>query len=494
MEPVPRSPAPSQNALSAGDFLRHPRVLACLERLRKQEEAHGKLVVSDVLDAAGHQYVNLVQKGGGVLGVALVGYTYILEQAGIRFLRLAGTSAGAINTALLAVIDEKPDPKSEAILELLCKLELFALVDGHPTARWFIKKLIVHRDFAGRLKTGTLLLAGLAGGSIAVSLLGLGLEAKYPLAAAVTPIAFLLSGAFLGLAAALAFFASRLMARFNNAGLGINPGNYFYDWIKDRFEENQVFTASDLNRKAQNTPELHLREERQAGDLSGLQGDVTFIASEIVTGNKIQFPRMAGLFRREEELDELQPAGFVRASMAIPIFFESYFINDIPHDDATVKAKWEQTFGIPPPPAVRLVDGGLLSNFPINLFFNPQVPVPRLPTFGIDLDDTGSAPKPPDDGFWELPVYLGKMLSALRSHYDKDFLQQHAVYQKGVGKIDLSKFNWLNFFLSDDDKKELFFKGAEAATDFLLQFDWPQYKEDQRVFRRKYYPQNQNQL
>ncbi|MBK8880120.1 MAG: hypothetical protein IPN74_16785 [Haliscomenobacter sp.] len=93
----------------------------------------------------------------------------------------------------------------------------------------------------------------------------------------------------------------------------------------------------------------------------------------------------------------------------------------------------------------------------------------------------------------ELPVYLGKMLSALRSHYDKDFLQQHAVYQKGVGKIDLSKFNWLNFFLKDDDKKELFFKGAEAATDFLLQFDWEQYKEDQKAFRQQLYPENPHQ-
>ncbi|MBK6948983.1 MAG: hypothetical protein IPH16_13865 [Haliscomenobacter sp.] len=323
--------------------------------------------------------------------------------------------------------------------------------------------------------------------------MGLGLKAEYPWAAAATPIAFLLSGVFLGLAGALAFLGNRLLTRFNNAGLGVNPGNYFYDWIKDRFEENGVRTVSHLNRKAETGPELHLRGGRSDANLRNLKGDVAFIASEIVTGNKIQFPKMAGLFRGEAGIDELQPAGFVRSSMAIPIFFESYFINDIPQEDPVVVEKWEQTFGIPPPVSVRLVDGGLLSNFPINLFFNPQIQVPRLPTFGIDLDDTGSAAKPPDDGFWELPVYLGKMLSALRSHYDKDFLQQHAVYQKGVGKIDLSKFNWLNFFLKDDDKKELFFKGAEAATDFLLQFDWEQYKEDQKAFRQQLYPENPHQ-
>ena len=57
---------------------------------------------SDIEDANGNQYVDLVQEGGGVLGVALVGYTYILEKAGIRFMSLAGTSAGAINTMMMA--------------------------------------------------------------------------------------------------------------------------------------------------------------------------------------------------------------------------------------------------------------------------------------------------------------------------------------------------------------------------------------------------------
>ena len=52
---------------------------------------------SDVIDAEGHQYVDLVMQGGGMLGIALVGYTYVLEQVGLRFLGLGGSSAGAIN-------------------------------------------------------------------------------------------------------------------------------------------------------------------------------------------------------------------------------------------------------------------------------------------------------------------------------------------------------------------------------------------------------------
>src|SRR5688500_7820363 len=100
---------------------------------------------SDVEDAGGFQYVDLVQEGGGVLGIALVGYTYVLETAGIRFFSLAGTSAGAINTMMLASIGKIEDAKSEAILAVLSKKNLFDLVDGEPTIKKLIQKFI-HKE------------------------------------------------------------------------------------------------------------------------------------------------------------------------------------------------------------------------------------------------------------------------------------------------------------------------------------------------------------
>ncbi|MGH7505457.1 MAG: patatin-like phospholipase family protein, partial [Longimicrobiales bacterium] len=71
---------------------------------------------SDILDAEGHQYVDLVLEGGGMLGIALVGYTYVLEQAGIRFLRLGGTSAGAINALLLAALESREHAKTDEVV------------------------------------------------------------------------------------------------------------------------------------------------------------------------------------------------------------------------------------------------------------------------------------------------------------------------------------------------------------------------------------------
>ena len=65
-----------------------------LKTLREENELDFHF--SDILDEQGNQYVNLVQEGGGTLGIALLGYIYVLEEMGIRFLNLAGTSAGAI--------------------------------------------------------------------------------------------------------------------------------------------------------------------------------------------------------------------------------------------------------------------------------------------------------------------------------------------------------------------------------------------------------------
>src|SRR3954467_7728098 len=129
------------NSISIEDFTQQSEVIECLRQLEARYGKGGEnLIVSDVVDSDGHQYVNLVQKGGGVLGVALVGYTYILEQMNIRFIRLAGTSAGAINTALMTVIGgsaenintdgkteklvkgDKKKAKSEEILKVICAL------------------------------------------------------------------------------------------------------------------------------------------------------------------------------------------------------------------------------------------------------------------------------------------------------------------------------------------------------------------------------------
>ncbi len=290
---------------------------------------------------------------------------------------------------------------------------------------------------------------------------------------------------------------------FKNAGFGINPGDFFYDWIKDRLLENNIKTVSDLQ-DAASTPveDLHLRVHNKEGT-NDLNGDVTFIASEIVSENKIEFPKMSGLFR--ENINDLQPAGFVRASMSIPIFFESYFITNIPCTEPGIKKQWEDLLGeTNPPSTARFVDGGVLSNFPMNIFYNPKVDVPRLPSFGIDLDDekdpaavfgdkakdaTDDKNKTDDEGYkaesWSITGYIYRIFNTVRFYYDKDFLIKNIFFKKGIGTIPLKGYNWLNFFLDKQAKQEMFVLGAKTATEFLIDFNWPEYKDARKDMNNK---------
>ena len=82
-------------------FTSHPTVEAAVRDAQAATE--GKHL-SDIVDDHGFQYVDFVMEGGGVLGIALTGYTYVLEQAGIRFLGIGGTSAGSINALMIAAL------------------------------------------------------------------------------------------------------------------------------------------------------------------------------------------------------------------------------------------------------------------------------------------------------------------------------------------------------------------------------------------------------
>src|SRR5690349_5640602 len=107
-----------------------------------QEKYREGICVSDIQDTLGRQYVDLVQEGGGVHGIALAGYTYMLEKMGITFMSMAGTSAGSINTLLLNAVNTEAEAKllgqpgnyyttrSEKVLEYLAGKDLKDFVDG----------------------------------------------------------------------------------------------------------------------------------------------------------------------------------------------------------------------------------------------------------------------------------------------------------------------------------------------------------------------------
>jgi NTE family protein len=478
----------SEQIISTSSFTEHPKVQEVISKLKERFGNNFEgLIVSDTLDKFGNQYVHLVQEGGGVLGVALVGYTYVLEQCGIRFFRLAGTSAGAINTMMMAVIGNKEEPKSERVLKYLCNKNLFDFVDGHPFAKRMIGNFITNKGYFDRVgrRIKALLKAILF--FVLLDFISIGLHKHFPQFAPLYITSFVITGILLTAFAMIAGYLFYIEASFKKSGFGINPGNDFLNWMKFILHENKVDTIPDLEKKASELPQgLHLREGRTDPDpLKGLKADITLITSEIISQNKIELPKMWELFTLDDK--QIHPAEFVRASMSIPVFFESYEINNIPNDDPRIIAAWQHHLHIEAdcvPDSARFVDGGILSNFPISIFYNPDVVVPRMPTFGIELDDTPpkSKDEPKKPKQMSLTAYLYRMFNTVRFYYDKDFLIKNELYKKGVGKIAVFDFNWLNFSISDEEKINLFIRGAQAAKDFLLGtddkpgFNWDDYK------------------
>ena len=475
-----------QNIVKPEHFTQHPETLKCIEALKnKFGENFENLLVSDTLDGENHQYVNLVQKGGGVLGVALVGYTYILEIAGIRFLRLAGTSAGAINTAMLTVIGKKNESKSEKILKYLSELNFFSLVDGKPLVRWLIKNFITRKQFNRQLKEMFIGIFAILLCLTIADFIFLGLRHLHWALIALR-VCYILTALHLILIGIIIFYGNFLFKSLRASGHGLNPGDYFYKWMESIMNENGVNNVTQLKDKAETLPVFKVRNPATQNPTS-LYGDVTFITSELSSQNKIEFPKMCNLFR--ENPDDIHPANFVRASMSIPIFFKSYTIGGIPRKSEKLREAWMYHFGTNKdiPKKARFVDGGMISDFPINIFYNPSIVEPRLPSFGIDLDDSVPLADDDDDTTNDddtdllaasLGDYLGGLFNTIRYYYDKDFLIKNNVFKKGIGKISLSEFNWLNFFISEEDKVKMFVKGAQAATDFLLNFDWPAYQKE----------------
>lgn len=411
----------------------HPEI----NDLQKKVRLKGldKKVYSDIVDIAGNQYVDLVQEGGGVLGIALLGYTYMMEQAGIRFFSLAGSSAGAINSMMMAGLGRVGEAVSLKTLEMLSSKNLQEIVDGDKRLWKLLQRFLDNKSW------------------------------KYPLIA----------------------WNIRRIRKAIMIDLGLNPGNDFLNWIDKVLQENGIRSLAELEKHRLEMPELiHRITGRQIKREAGLK----IIASDITSKSKITFPEMAELYW--EKPGAVSPSLFVRASMSIPFFFKPMVVNNIPNagtiedpDLPREQTRWRKHTGYRGiiPQTVHFVDGGMLSNFPINVFHRSGVPA--KPTFGARLST------------WRIIAqevksignYCGALISTMRQLHDYDFILKNADYKQLICSIDCDAqldangnrmFNVLDFDMPAETQAKLFRLGAAKAVEFLDAFDWEHYKNTRR--------------
>ena len=169
-------------------------------------------------------------------------------------------------------------------------------------------------------------------------------------------------------------------------------------------------------------------------------------ASDISAGRLRRLPRDAAEYGVDPA--RLRIAEAVRISSSIPLFFRP--------------VRWK----IPGGGTAVLVDGGMLSNFPVSVFDRPGGEVPRWPTFGIKL----SAKPEADFGQRNRirgPLSFGRaVVDTVTGFYDRMHIDaQHAVERTIF--IDTDSVRPTQFDLSDEDRELLYREGRRAATEFL---------------------------
>ena len=231
-------------------------------------------------------------------------------------------------------------------------------------------------------------------------------------------------------------------------GTGIYKGDYAHDWVRSQLNNLGVRTFGDLAIRDDNLP----TEQRYK---------LVVTVADVTTGQLVRLPwdyrRVYGL-----DPDEQSVADAVRASMAIPFFFRPVTLSGSTGLTST------------------LVDGGILSNFPIDSLDRADGGKPRWPSFGVTV--LPNLPEGNDKLIPSLaairllgpPHLLENVITTVLVGRDQAYLSQPWVNARTI-RVDSTDVGFLDFDISDNEIEALYTKGYAAAEKFLTTWDWDAY-------------------
>jgi NTE family protein len=224
---------------------------------------------------------------------------------------------------------------------------------------------------------------------------------------------------------------------------GIYEGAYFKRWLAEILEGKGIRTFADL------------RYDDAGADLpSEQQFRLVVMASDVSTGRLRRLPwDYPGLGL---DAGSIPVVDAVRASMSIPFFFEPVRLPS-------------QTHGAD----LWLVDGGMLSNFPVEVFDRSHGNPPRWPTFGIKLSARRGtqAVRFQVDSTADL---ARSMLATMTSFHDQMHIDDPSVVARTIF-IDTFGVKATDFDLTPATAERLFQSGRAAASAFLETWDFDDY-------------------
>ncbi len=231
---------------------------------------------------------------------------------------------------------------------------------------------------------------------------------------------------------------------------GVYEGRFMEQFMAGLLRNKGIDTFGDLRIQGETNPRYAYR--------------LNVIASDISRGKMLVLPndiRDYGL-----NPDRFSVALAVRMSMSIPVFYEPVVI-DYKEGGAARRS--------------YIVDGGILSNFPVWLF--DSVEEPQWPTFGFRLVDPGEGePREINNIIDFLSAVVATMIEAhdARHIQDANFKRTIAIPTGGVKTTELN--------ISPERKEMLFRSGYEAAREFFAGYSEKKYREIYPRFRRKFVP------
>ncbi len=232
-------------------------------------------------------------------------------------------------------------------------------------------------------------------------------------------------------------------------GSGIYRGDYAREWVRSQLAQLGVRTFGDLA-----IDDDELAPERRYR--------LVVTVADVTTGQLVRLPwdyrRVYGL-----DPDEQLVADAVRASMSIPFFFRPVSLTSAAGLTST------------------LVDGGLLSNFPIDSLDRTDGEPPRWPTFGITL--LPNLPHGNDKVIPALaalrvlgaPHLLEDVITTMLVGRDQAYLNQPWVDARSI-RVDSTNVGFLDFDISENEVEAQYLKGYAATESFLATWNWTEYR------------------
>jgi len=231
---------------------------------------------------------------------------------------------------------------------------------------------------------------------------------------------------------------------------GIYEGGFFREWMRGLLAAKGVRTFGQLA-----DPEATELKERYR---------LKVIVSDVTHRRLLVLPDDAASLGIEP--DDLEVAYAVRMSMSIPIFFEP-----VMHRNPRTGVDH------------LIVDGGMLSNFPVWLFDADKGEPPRWPTFGMLLVEDD--PKVPVAHRVEgrqsgsIIDYIKALASTMMEAHDRLYLEK-ATFVRTI-PIPTLGVSTTEFDITPARVRAIYESGRRAAFDFLDRWDFEAYKAEYRA-------------